>query len=85
MVKSKFSFFKMVIKHMFLNTFQFTQSQFGVSPKGLNTINVRLVISKFITAMFDPKMFRIADIDQSMVPTPAVRMNDTIQVQPFPG
>ena len=38
-----------------------------------------LIIGKFMTAMFNSKMFCIAHIDSSMIPTPTLRMNHTIE------
>ncbi len=71
MIKTKFSFFEMAIKHMFVNPFRPAQSQFGVSPKGLNAINMRALIGKFIAAMLNPKMLRITNINQTMVAQPS--------------
>ncbi len=65
---------------MLLKSVHLAQPQFGLSPKGLNVVDMRRVIGKFMTAMFNSKMFCIAHIDSSMIPTPTLRMNHTIEV-----
>lgn len=78
-IKSKFSFLGVAIRHMFLNTFHLAQSQLGVGPERFNAINVGLVIRKFIRAVFFSKMFCIANINKLMIATPATGMNDAIK------
>ena len=46
--KTKFGFFERVIKPGFVNPFRLAQPQFGVSPKGLDAVNMRMLISKSI-------------------------------------
>ena len=79
MMKSTFSLFQRVIKHLFSNALYLTQSHFSVSPKRFDTVHMRWIIGKFIPPMLNPKMPGIAHIDQAMITTPAIRMKDTIQ------
>ncbi len=72
MIKTKFGFFERVIKHMFANPLRLAQPQFGVSPKGLDAVNMRVRIGKFIAAMFNPEMLRIADLNQAMIASPTI-------------
>ena len=79
MIKSTFSLFQRVIKHLFSNALYLTQSQFSVSPKRFDTVHMRWIIGKFIPPMLNPKMPGIAHIDETLITTPALRMKDTIQ------
>ena len=79
MIKSTFSLFQRVIKHLFSNALYLTQSHFNVSPKRFDTVHVRWIMDTFMTPMLHPKIPGIAHIDQVMITTPALRMKGTIQ------
>ena len=84
MVKPKFTLFQMEIKAVLLQTPEFDQARFGISPKAFYPINVKVLICKFIVAMFHTKMFLIPEIHQAIIPTPAIRMDDTFQLNASP-
>ena len=75
MVKAKLSFFKMQIKRVFSHTIKLCQSSFSITPKRFNAIDMGLSISKLIRAMMHPKMLIKANIHQTIIAAPAVRMN----------
>ena len=79
MVKAEFSLFEMPVKHLFSDSFHLAQSKLGIGPERLNPIDVRLVSNKLITSMFNAIMLRIAHVDQTMVSTPTVRMDRTVE------
>ncbi len=79
MVKPKFALFQMKIKAVLLQTSKFDQACFGIGPKTFYPIDVRVLIGKFIRAMFHTKMFLITEIYQTIISTPAIRMDDAFQ------
>ena len=66
----------MQIESIFIHSTKPSQSSFGKSPKPFDTINVGVSIGKFIFSMIDTKMFSISDIDESIVTTPSVILDD---------
>ena len=71
--------FKCKIKHLLADSFYFAQPKFCVGPKGLDTIDMRLLIRKLVAAMFNTIVLCITNIHKAMVATPSIRMNDAIQ------
>ena len=61
MVKAEFSLFPMQVKPLFSDAFHFSQSKLGLCPERLNPIDVRLVINKLITSMFNAIMLQPSD------------------------
>lgn len=58
---------------------KFYQSVFGKRPKGLNAINMFLATGKFVGAIMAAVMLFIAYINQVIITTPTIRMNNTIR------
>jgi len=76
MVEAEFSFFKVEIKGLFRDAVELCQPSFCVAPEALDTVDMSFSTGKLISAMIDSKMLVEADIDQAIVPTPAIRMDD---------
>ena len=74
----------MQIEHLFSDPPHLVQSKFGISPERLNTIDLRLVIGKLITSMLNPEVFRIPHIDKTVILSPAVRVDNTLQAHLTP-
>jgi uncharacterized membrane protein len=75
MVKAKLSFFQMQIKRMLRHAVKLCQSSLSTTPKRLNAIDMPLTIGELILAMIHPKMLIKANIHQTIIATPAIRMN----------
>ena len=75
MVKAKLSFFQVQVKGVFCHTVKLCQSSFSIAPERLNAINMALPTGKLIVAMVHPKMLIKANIHQTIIAAPAVRMN----------
>lgn len=83
-VESIFALFQVQIKIMLRDTVELLQPAFGETPKALYSVYVVRAVSKLIPAVIDAKMLRITDIDQPVVPTPFVRVDDRIGVYSAP-
>ena len=66
----------MQVKSFLRNAVEFMQPAFGTRPETFYAVDVIRAISKLIVRVINPKMFAVADINQSVVAAPAVRMND---------
>ncbi len=74
MIKSIFSLFQVQIERMLGYTVKFCQASFGVAPKGLDAIDMPIAIGKFIFAVMHPKLLIKANIHQTIVTAPAIRV-----------
>ena len=70
----------MKIKHLFSNTFNLTQPEFRIRPKGFNPVDMRVIVGELIVTMLNSIMLCIAYIHKTMVTAPTIRMNDAVQV-----
>ncbi len=69
----------MQIESSFRHTVELMQAAFSIRPKTFDAIDVIVADGKNIRRMIDPKMFAVADINQSVVAALAVRVNHRIQ------
>src|SRR3989337_4416762 len=79
MIKSKFTFFKVQIKSVLRYTMKLLKSSFRKRPERLCAVNMTLIISKLIITVLNPIVLLIADIYQSAITSPLVRMNNTFR------
>ncbi len=75
MIKTIKRFFQVQIKSLLRDSIEFLQASFGRRPKTFDAVNRRRAIHKFIGTVINPQMFCIADINQSIVAAPLVRVN----------
>ena len=80
MIKPKFTFFQMKIKSMFLHSPETNQASFGIAPKTLYSINMAMLVGKFILAVLHPVMLLVSKVNKTIVPSPAIRMNNAFRV-----
>ncbi len=80
MIKTKFSFLQMPVKGGFGNPIEFEQTAFCIAPKTFNAIDMTMARGKFIFLMLNPEMFIITKIDQAVIATPAVSMENRLHL-----
>ena len=80
MIKSKFTLFQVQMKRRFTHATKPTEPRLGITPKTFNTIDMRPFLNKFIISMVDAKMFLVTQIDQPIIPSPSIRMDDTFKL-----
>src|SRR5688572_20689407 len=83
MINRILTFFQMQIESIGWDTIELLQSSFGLRPETFYSINVNITNSKNIIRMIDSQMFRITDLNQSVVTAPPIGMNHRIEVN-FP-
>lgn len=79
MIKSEFRFLEVQQKVSGGDAVELDDAPLGEAPEGLDAIDVRFSVGEFVLTMIDSQVLGIADIDESMVATPAVRVNHTLQ------
>ena len=79
MVESKLTFFEMQVEGAGGHTAKPNQACFRIAPESFNTIDVSTPFGKFVLAVIDTKMFAIAHIDQAIVATPTISIDDGLK------
>ena len=80
MIKPKFTFFQMEIKCLSLHASEANQTSLSISPKAFYAIDMAMLIGKFILAMLDSIMLLVTKVYQTVIPSPAIRMNNAFWV-----
>ena len=57
---------------------------FGKAPETLNAVDMRLPSNKFVFPMVHSEMFLVSQIDQSIISSPSIRVNNALQVNTSP-
>ena len=70
----------MKIERTFIHASEPGESCFGVTPKALNSVNMTFIMNKLILSMVDSEMFFVSEINESVVASPAVRMDHTLKI-----
>ncbi len=79
MIKTVFTFFQVQIKSFWRHAVELMQSSFGIRPETFYPVDVNVANGKNIKRVINAQMFAVADINQSIVAAPTVRMNHRIQ------
>ena len=59
------------------NTSELGKASFRVAPKAFYAIDMATLIGKLIVSVVDPEMLLIAYINQAVIATPSIGMDDT--------
>ena len=79
-IKAKFTFFQMEIEGMLMKAPEADESSFSKGPKAFYSIDMGVPVSKFVVAMLNSKVLLIAQIYQTIVATPAIRVNNAFKL-----
>ncbi len=79
MIKPIFTFFQMQIKGSCRYAVKILQAAFGIRPETFYPVDMNIADGENVVRVIDTQMFRIPDINQSIVAAPAVRMNHRIE------
>lgn len=85
MVEPELTLFQMKIERMFVHTTKSREAGFGEAPEAFNPVDMGSTSGKFIAPMIDPKVLAVADIDQAIVPAPAVGVDDAAKFHASPN
>ena len=65
------------MKSLFAHTTEPGQPGFGIAPEALDPVDMTLAMNKFILSMVDAKMLFITKVNEPIISSPAIRMDDT--------
>lgn len=80
MVEAELALFQMQGKSVLGNTIEFGQSALGKAPERLNAVDMIRAFDEFIVAVIDSEMLIKANINQAVITTPAISMDDTVRI-----
>ena len=78
MIKTKFGFFQVQIKGVFGHTIELCKRRQAIAPERFDAVNMPLTTGKFIVTMMHPEVFIKANVNQSVIAAPSIRMNHGI-------
>ena len=83
-VKAELGFFQVQIKGLGGNAIELGEPSFGVAPERLNAVDVVFAPCEFVVAVVDPEVLVKADVDQAVIATPTIGMDDGARVDLAP-
>ena len=84
MVESKFCLLQVQFKFTFFNSVKFHQTMLCKAPKRLNSVDVLWTSNKLIISMIDPKVLINTNVNQAVIASPSIGVNDAVGVH-FPS
>jgi hypothetical protein len=76
LVESELCFFEVEVEGMFGDAIELEQASFGEAPEAFDPIDMVLPASEFVVGVVDPEVLVEAEIDQAIVASPTVGMED---------
>jgi hypothetical protein len=78
MVKTEFGLLEVQRKGLRWDAFELGQTEFGIGPEGLDSIDMAVTSGEFIFSMMDSKVLGVSDIHQALIASPTVTVDDAI-------
>ena len=70
----------MQMEGQFTQPSKFGKPGLGIAPEAFDSIDMTFTMDKFILPVVDSKMFFIAKVNEAIVPSPAIRMNNAFEI-----
>jgi hypothetical protein len=78
MVKTEFGLLEVQRKGLRWDAFELSQTQFGIGPEGLDSVDMAVTSSKLVFSMMDSKVLGVSDVHQALIASPTVTVDDSI-------
>ena len=78
MVKTEFGLLEVQRKGLRWDAFELSQTQFGIGPEGLDSVDMAVTSSKLGFSMMDSKVLGVSDVHQALIASPTVTVDDAI-------
>ena len=78
MVKTELGLLKVQRKGLRWDAFELSQTQFGIGPEGLDSVDMAVTSSKLVFSMMDSKVLGVSDVHQVLIASPTVTVDDAI-------
>lgn len=81
MIKAKLSLLQVPVKSLLRDPVEFSQASLGVTPERFNSVDMVTSPGKFVLAMMDSEMLVKTQVDQSMISSPAIGVNEAFWIR----
>jgi hypothetical protein len=78
MVKTEFGLLEVQRKGLRWDAFELGQTEFGIGPEGLDSVDMAVTSGEFIFSMMDSKVLGVSDVHQALIASRAVTVDDAI-------
>lgn len=85
MIEPELSFLEMQVERVPRHPVELDQPALGIAPETLDAVDMHRAARKFVVAMIDPKMLVKAHINQAVIATPAIGVDDAGDVSAPPN
>src|SRR5277367_1168394 len=79
MIETELTFFEVQMERGAVEATKLRQAHLGEAPEVLDAVDVRLVLHELVATMIHPVMLLVAQIHQTAIALPAIRIDDTAQ------
>ena len=79
MIEPKLTLFKMQVKYTWDHATETKQARLSTPPEAFDSVDVIRAFGKFILAMINREMLTVTNINQTIIATPAVRVDDAFE------
>ena len=79
MIESEFAVFQVKIEDQRAHPPKTSHPGFGEAPKSFNPIEMGRTRNKLVLPMIHPKVFPISDVDEAIITSPAVGVDNALQ------
>lgn len=76
MVKAELAFFKVQVDGVSGDALSLGKAMFGEGPEGFDAVDAAVTADELVIAIVDPEVLGVADINQALVPTLAIAVDD---------
>ena len=80
MAEAKLGLLQVPVERLPGNPVEFGQPSFDKAPERFDPVDVIGTPGKFILTMVDPKMFVASHVDQAIIPSPSIGVNETFRI-----
>lgn len=75
MIEAELALLEMEVEGLFVNTAKLCETHLCETPEVLNAVDMRIPTCKLIVAVGDPIVLAVPQINESVIPTPSIRMD----------
>jgi len=79
-IKSKLALFQMQMKSHFTESSKFGKPGLGIAPEAFDSIDMTFTMDKFVLPVIDSEVFFIPKVNEAIVPSPAIRMDNAFEI-----
>ena len=76
MVETELAFLEVQVERLAMDAAELREAHLGETPEVLDAVDVRLPAGELVLPVVHAVVFPVAEVDQAVIPSPAVRVDD---------